>query len=365
MSASDSALRNIQEPPSGEQSRSPSPTPPTLTQAGRPQRTYRLPARYDDIQPVRSAPLPPPTSLRPVAPGSYALPRVILHVRDSMRTKSNEFGLLREYPHRPSYDPDSFISEEHLSNYSARRPTETPETAPSSVHSPPWPFRNMSIYLLMEWMITGGNKKSIGEVDRLANEVLGSEQFKLEDLAGFSARQENARLDLSDKHDIDSPYTHDGWIESTIQISVPTGSKDSSGRGQPCFVPGLHHRPLLGIMRAALADPTARFFHFSPFKRIWKPRFGPEVRCFDEAFTSDAWIKSHNDLQKQPNEPGCKLEKVILGLMFWSDSTHLTSFGTAKVWPLYMYFANLSKYFRSKPNSASAHHVAYIPSVCY
>ena len=99
MSASDRALRNIQEPPSGEQSQSPSPTAPTLTQAGRPQRTYRLPARYDDIQPVRSAPLPPPTSLPPVAPGSYALPRVILHVRDSMCTKSNEFGLLREYPH--------------------------------------------------------------------------------------------------------------------------------------------------------------------------------------------------------------------------------------------------------------------------
>ena len=136
-----------------------------------------------------------------------------------MRTKWNEFGLLREYPHRPSYDPDSFISEEHLSNYSVRRPTELPETAPSSVHSPPWPFRNMSIYLLMEWMVTGGNKKSVGEVDRLANEVLGSEQFKLGDLAGCSARQENARLDLSDKHDLDSPYAHDGWIESTIDPS--------------------------------------------------------------------------------------------------------------------------------------------------
>ena len=118
-------------------------------------------------------------------------------------------------------------------------------------------------------------------------------------------------------------------------------------------------------MRAALADATACSFYFSPFKCIWKPQFGPEVRCFDEAFTSDAWIESHDDLQKQPNEPGCKLEKVILGLMFWSDSTHLVSFGTAKVWPLYMYFANLSKYFRSRPNLASAHHVAYIPSVCY
>ena len=153
----------------------------------------------------------------------------------------------------------------------------------------------------MEWMATGGNQKSMGKVDHSANEVLGLEQFKLEDLADFSAQQENACLDLSDKHDLDSPFTHNGWIESTIQISVPTGSKDSSGCGQPCFVPGLHHHPLLDVMHAALADATARFFHFSPFKCIWKPQFGPEVHCFDEAFTSDAWIESHNDLQKQPN----------------------------------------------------------------
>jgi hypothetical protein len=75
------------------------------------------------------------------------------------------------------------------------------------------------------------------------------------------------------------------------------------------------------------------------------------------------WIEAHDNLQKQRNEPGCRLEKVIAGLMFWSDSTHLTSFGTAKVWPLYLYFANLSKYFRARPNSGACHHVAYIPYV--
>ena len=49
--------------------------------------------------------------------------------------------------------------------------------------------------------------------------------------------------------------------------------------------------------------------------------------------------------------------------MFWSDSTHLANFGTAKVWPLYLYFGNLSKYIHGKPNSNACHHVAYIPSV--
>lgn len=118
-------------------------------------------------------------------------------------------------------------------------------------------------------------------------------------------------------------------------------------------------------MKAALTDVTARRFHFSPFKRFWSLVTGPEERCYDEAYTSDAWIEAHNTLQKERNEPGCKLEKVILGLMFWSDSTHLANFGTAKVWPLYLYFGNLSKYLRGKPASGACHHVAYIPSVSF
>ena len=88
-----------------------------------------------------------------------------------------------------------------------------------------------------------------------------------------------------------------------------------------------------------------------------------ETCVYNEVYTSDARIEAHDNLQKQPNKPGCQLEKVIAGLMFWLDSTHLTSFGTAKVWPLYLYFTNLSKYIRARPNSGTCHHVAYIPYV--
>ena len=214
----------------------------------------------------------------------------------------------------------------------------------------------------MEWMITGGNKKTVSEVDRLSK-ILCSSEFRLADLSGFSARQENRRLDLSDKGGPDTPYSNDGWIESSVNISIPTGVKDTAGKGQPFAVPGLHRRSLLAVIKTALADVTSYRFHFSPFKRLWKSPTGTEERCFDEAYTSDAWLNAHDALQKQRNEPGCKLEKVIIGLMFWSDSTHLASFGNAKVWPLYLYFANLSKYFRGKPTSGASHHIAYIPSV--
>jgi hypothetical protein len=94
------------------------------------------------------------------------------------------------------------------------------------------------------------------------------------------------------------------------------------------------------------------------------PDTGEETRIFDEVYTSEAFELAHDQLQKQQPEAGCKLERVIAGLMFWSDSTHLTNFGTASVWPVYMYFANLSKYVWVKPTSGACHHIAYIPSVC-
>ena len=47
--------------------------------------------------------------------------------------------------------------------------------------------------------------------------------------------------------------------------------------------------------------------------------------------------------------------------MYWSDSTHLANFGTAALWPLYIFFGNQSKWLRGKPRTASCHHAAYIP----
>jgi hypothetical protein len=334
---------------------------PAFTSAGRPQRQYRIPTRYNDVPPEGPAPLAPAPAPNPIDPPLPLIRRVILHVRDQLRTGINRFGLLREYPYRPSYDPDLVVHLEQLSdNPTLKGADDTPLTNPASF-APPWPFNNMSIYLLMEWMTTGSNQKSVGEVDRLAKEVLSAKEFNVEDLRDFNAQRESKRLDSSDSSDQKSPLMGDGWLESSVTISIPTGLRDTNGAD--FTVPGLHHRSLVAVMKAALADITSRRFHYSPFRRIWKRPSGSEERIFDEMYTSDAWLDAHNTLQKQRNEPGCKLEKVILGLLFWSDSTHLTSFGTASVWPLYMYFANLSKYFRGKPGSGASHHVAYIPKV--
>jgi hypothetical protein len=76
-------------------------------------------------------------------------------------------------------------------------------------------------------------------------------------------------------------------------------------------------------------------------------------------------LEAQNDLQRQPKEPGCSLECVITGLMFFSDATHLANFRTVKAWPLYLYFGNLSKYARSSPTSGACHLIGFLPSICH
>jgi hypothetical protein len=75
-------------------------------------------------------------------------------------------------------------------------------------------------------------------------------------------------------------------------------------------------------------------------------------------------MDAHNSLQESPGEPGCDLPRVVIALMVWSDSTQLTNFGNAKLWPLYMFFGNESKYRRGKPSCHLCEHVAYFETVC-
>ncbi|KIO27586.1 hypothetical protein M407DRAFT_23129 [Tulasnella calospora MUT 4182] len=85
-------------------------------------------------------------------------------------------------------------------------------------------------------------------------------------------------------------------------------------------------------------------------------------RVHDELYTSDAWIEEQARIDQLSDIPD-ELPRAIAGLMFWSDATHLTQFGAAKMWPLYLYFGNQSKLLRGKPTAQASHHVAYIPSL--
>lgn len=330
----------------------------------RPMRIRRLPLRYRDELPEPPPPCQdPPTSLPA---------RVILHVFDSIRTSFNKFGIAREYRHRPSYDPDAFVSADQLSNI---HPCDlVTDDVQDGLHSgyptsrlPPWPWKNMSIWRLMSWMMTGSDQKSQPEVTRLVKDVMNAEDFDVHDLRHFDARTEMNRFNVSeDSADTISILENDGWKQAGVEIMVPSREKNLNGNGHSFSVSGLFYRPLNAVIRAAFSERSSKWFHLTPFKRLWKsPVTGQEQRLYDELYTSDAWIQAHDELQKQRRDDGCKLERVVAGLMFWSDSTRLAQFGNASAWPLYLFFGNMSKYVRSRPNVAACHPVAFIPTVSF
>ena len=329
----------------------------------------RLPARFRDVAPEPLLPVSATTEDATLvqsdnsAPQS-TLPRVILHVFDTIRTSFNHFGIARDYRHRPSHDPDSFVSVDQLSK---SPDDEAPIPIPSTPHTlplPPWPWKNMSIWRIMTWMMTGSKQKSEAEVTRLAN-MVQADDFDPHDLRGFNAHTEMKHFDRSESAlDESNPLRQDGWRESSVDILIPTQERNPDGNGRQFTIGGLFYRSLTAVIRAVFAGEDAKQFHLTPFKRIWRsPTTGHEQRLYDELYTSDAWNEAHDALQKQRRDDGCKLERVIAGLMFWSDATHLAQFGSASTWPVYLFFGNQSKYLRACSTSGACHPIAFIPTV--
>jgi len=346
------SLPSFSQPTVPTSTSSPPSPPPALTHTGRPKRNYRLPARYEDINPE---PLPPleKEDEQPAA----VLPRLRLIVRNRLRTATNCFGLFREYLYRPSFDPDSFVPEKDL-----YQPGGANHTSPASVSMlPPAPVhRNETVEMIMNWKDSGATTKSDAEVNRLVNDILLDPNFKVEDLQGFNVAKENRQSDAAEKN---SPFL-DSFQTANIDIEISSGVK---GIPPATFtVPGLLYRKLTAVIQAAFSSPLASHFHLTPFKLFHMSPSGKEERVFSEVYNSDAAIEEHDKIQRAPlppNEPNCKREKVVFGLMVWSDSTHLANFGTAKLWPIYSFFSGISKYIRSRPNSGACQHIAYIPSL--
>jgi hypothetical protein len=219
----------------------------------------------------------------------------------------------------------------------------------------------------MNWFYNGSNMKSLGELDRLVDEVILAPDFKAEDFQGFRAAQEATRLDEWEDDPSSKFSAQDGWIETSVNIAVPAERiKHLSEADAPQYpVPGLFYRRPLEVLKAAFCEPASEYFHITPFKSYWMP--GPNTepeRIISELYTADAFTNEHEKIKSLPRTDGCTLETVIASIMLWSDSTHLTSFGNASLWPIYMFLGNQSKYTHARPSAFAAHHIAYIPKVC-
>ena len=211
------------------------------------------------------------------------------------------------------------------------------------------------------------------ELDSLVHNVLLTPDFKAEDLAGFRAAKENARLDsfkfkqapgvVSDNED---PVFDDTWIKGTIYIPLPCDGVRQSEDDAPLFPVTFYYRKILDVIKAALSELESKTFHTFPFRAYWRPSEGePAERVYSESYTANTWNNEYDEINKSREDgPNRDLEAFIVALLIWSDSTVLAQFGTASLWPIYLYIGNQSKYTRAKPTSMSAHHLAYLPKVC-
>ncbi len=293
------------------------------------------------------------------------------------RTCPNSYGIYRIYlDGEVSYSPDEIYSLDSVTDDSVAIAKDSDElfcpwwaAAPSSDKKYYAPFQTTTHFHLMRWFYDGSSSKTLSALDDLVQNVLLASDFKQEDLVGFRAAHKAERLDKSG-HTPSRFSADDNWIESSVQIFLPAeGVQHASEDLAPKFtIPGLIHHRLLHVIKGALQETSTKQFHLFPYQEFWEPSPGsPPERIYSELYTSDAFLAEHDKICANCNkqDSGSQIENVVLVIMLWSDSTHLTSFRNTSLWPIYLYVGNLSKYIRSKPTSHSAHHLAYIPKVSY
>lgn len=342
----------------------------------------QLPARFNDFVPQALAdeadPISsPPTSPSPSSPStSPAAPSPLAPTSGSphIDTAQNIYGLYRRFTgHRlPNHDPESSIDLPALTD-AAMAPSGQPLAPPDLRGGSLYPFDNQNAFLIGEWMYSEDASISIKRFHQLT-EIIGNPNFKPEDIRKTNWPEihnilgrnifdsaESVPQEQEEWEDADA-----GWRKSPITIGVPFHGHSDAPGVHDFPVGDLYYRRLIDIIREKLANPIDDAqFHYEPYELCWQPRAdgAKNTRVHGEFYTSPAFRSAHDELQAAPNEPGCSLPKVVLAMQFASDSTQLAHFGTAKLWPLYLYFLNESKYRRCKPTSNLCNHVAYFQSV--
>lgn len=306
-----------------------------------------------------------------------------------VNTPRNRFGVFRRYTTIPRRDPEENLTLDAFADATThlRAPVDPKDRNPlrgfgqtvltslqrakDAAAQSYAPFLNWSTFKLMQWQYSGSNTKSGGEIQRLVDEVLTAEEFDKNSLIGFNFVREKRRLDEASSPD-GVFSSDDGWNEASVTLHLPKeGVKNDCESDTPSFdVKNIWVRSLVEVIKAAFQDSIAQKYHWFPF-HLMRARATPEdstappERLFTDIYNSDAMLEAHKSVQAQDRNPDDTddIEYVVGALLVYSDSTHLANFGTASLWPIYMFVGNLSKYLRVKPSMFAAHHLAYIPSV--
>jgi hypothetical protein len=174
-----------------------------------------------------------------------------------------------------------------------------------------------------------------------------------------------------DRFGAESPIAGGPWKTGSVKIKMPcaraNGPQFSTEADAPEFeIHGIRYRSLVDLLTSRLQDPaTSASLEHTPFSEWWCPPGSvTPIRIYGEAYSSDVAIQLHEEIRGLPPPvDGPPVKNVIALLILGSDSTHLASFGTASLWPIYIFFGNMSKYDSLKPTEFAASHLAYLPKV--
>ncbi|KIK34655.1 hypothetical protein CY34DRAFT_97579 [Suillus luteus UH-Slu-Lm8-n1] len=240
--------------------------------------------------------------------------------------------------------------------------TPAGQDGPAGPHTLFHPYPNRTSFELGHWYWNGTAQKSHQSFKDLLD-IIGCLDFDPNDVRHTHWDKINSQLGASvDEEEEDEWLDEDaGWRKTEVTIEVPFSRTTAEPDVRPYIAADLYHRSLVSVIREKLTNTEDdEHFHYEPYELRWKPPHLPhEVNIQGDLYMSPAFIEAHSTFQESPGEPGCDLPRVVAGLMIWSDATQLTTFGNAKLWPVYMYFGNESKYRRCKPSCHLGNHVAY------
>ncbi|KAI0739731.1 hypothetical protein C8Q80DRAFT_1274766 [Daedaleopsis nitida] len=395
----------------------PTPPPAAVTRTGR---CVRVPKIWDDYVPSSKTGLP--SQLASMFPKPAPEPTPPPHTQsdkecpdptenlgeDEWETPPDDFGGYRRYTeHLPQHDPLLSLPEEVLlaapglgegitddargdqqiqSKYKStvwmtlslavkvEEEAEEPITPSTTCSSKPQhgPFLNVSQFRLTDHYYSCSDTHSQDNFDDMIH-VITSNGFDPNDLQGFNTCKAEQLLDSY--WPVDGVFSGgDGWVKGAVNVPLPkTFSKHKNGAASMDKYHWIGHHLFWDPSRAGAnlpvpeSAPTSSGMHSST-----GPQFSfnstppPDPICvFTDCYNLDAHLAEEAELRKKERIQGdvSTVEYVILPLLFWSDATALSNFGTASLWPIYVYFGNLLKYICGRPTEFAVQHSTYIPAL--
>ncbi|KAG1842190.1 hypothetical protein DFJ58DRAFT_732177 [Suillus subalutaceus] len=320
-----------------------------------------MPLRYRQHEDVLPQPLPsaPPGHTTPAPEVNPPEPidvstgdRASLPV-PPFRTARNVFRLIRQFfsSTPPSHDLEEAVTLQDISYVPAVTSAELDALA--DTHDVLFhPYPNRSSFELGHWYWNGGVQKSHQSFKELID-IVSHPNFDPDNVRSTPWDKINSKLGASIDDDEREEWEDEdaGWCKTQVTIQVPFSRTTAQPGIRPYVAADLYHRSLISVICEKLSNPQDdELFHYEPYQLRWSaPHLPCEVDIQGELYTSLAFMDMHRELQESPREEGCDLP----------HATHLTTFGNAKLWPLYMYFGNEPKYCHCKPSCNLANHVAY------